>query len=120
MAIDLIQELRLLEDPEPDYKKLLETLCELERRYSEIKTRIKVGLSEDIKDAWEIIKVCDQINKKISTRLEEIAVIDNAKVEKDLRKIIEINDAINDKIRYIIKEKRLVTNSLPNQSEKKF
>lgn len=106
MAIDLTEEWQLLEDPEPDYKKLLQCLCALERRYSEITTRIKVGLSENIKDSWEIIKITDLITQKINTRLEKTALMDDAKINRDLIKIVQINEAINNKIMSIIEGKK--------------
>jgi hypothetical protein len=108
--INLSQELQLLEENPVDYPKLLTTLCQLEKRYLEIKTLIKVGFSEDIKDTWEIIKVADLFNKKIITRFEEVSFINNDKTEKDLWKIIEINNAINAKIMAIIEERVRIAN----------
>lgn len=104
MTVNLVKAIKLLESNEPDYVELLQILCQLEREFGVTETFIKLNHSDNIKNLWKIKKVADSFNKKLSTKLEEVALV-NTKSRNDLIKIIEINNAINEKIKFIIQEK---------------
>jgi hypothetical protein len=53
------------------YLDLLEILLGLEREHHELKFKIKMGLSNDIKTLWKIAKLADRIKVKIEKKLNE-------------------------------------------------
>ena len=105
MTVNLVKAIELLESNEPDYVELLQVLCQLEREFGVTETFIKLNHSDNIRNLWKIKKVADSFNKKLSTKLKEVALVNDTKSRNDLMKIIEINNAINEKIKFIIQEK---------------
>ena len=105
MTVNLATVVKLLESSEPDYIELLQILCQLEREFGTLETLIKLSKAENIKDLGKIAKVADLINKKLSTKLEEVALVNDSKTKKDIQKVIDINNAINEKLKAIIHEK---------------
>lgn len=55
----------LLEAEKITFSLLLDSLCELKREHGNLKTEIKLGLSEDMQTLWQIFEVEDKLKSKI-------------------------------------------------------
>lgn len=62
----------LLEAEKTTFSLLLDKLCEIRREHGNLKTEIKLGLSEDIKTLWQIFEVEDRIKSRILQRVNEL------------------------------------------------
>lgn len=63
----------LLEAKKTTFSLLLEKLCEIKREHGNLKTEIKLGLSEDMKTLWQIFEVEDEIKTRILQRVAKLA-----------------------------------------------
>jgi hypothetical protein len=63
----------LLEAEKTTFSLLLDKLCEIKREHGNLKTEIKLGLSEDMRTLWQIFEIEDKIKFKILQRVNELA-----------------------------------------------
>jgi len=63
----------LLEAEKTTFSLLLDKLCELKREHGNLKTEIKLGLSEDMKTLWQIFEVEDKIKSRILQSVSKLA-----------------------------------------------
>jgi hypothetical protein len=62
----------LLEAEKTTFSLLLDKLCEVRREHGNLKTEIKLGLSEDMKTLWQIFEIEDKIKSKIEKRVNRL------------------------------------------------
>jgi hypothetical protein len=63
----------LLEAEKTTFSLLLDKLCELKREHGNLKTEIKLGLSEDMKTLWQIFEVEDKLKSRIVQSVNKLA-----------------------------------------------
>lgn len=63
----------LLEAKKTTFSLLLDKLCELKREHGNLKTEIKLGLSEDMQTLWQIFETEDKIRFRIEQRVNKLA-----------------------------------------------
>lgn len=63
----------LLEAEKTTFSLLLDKLCEIKREHGNLKTSIKLALSEDMKTLWQIFEIEDKIKSRILQRVAKLA-----------------------------------------------
>jgi hypothetical protein len=79
----------LLEAEKTTFSLLLDKLCELKREHGNLKTEIKLGLSEDMKTLWQIFEVEDKLKSRIVQSVNKLT--ENKLKIKNLREKDETN-----------------------------